>query len=139
YLLGLDAGNTVIKAVLFDAADGRELAVAARDGHAKLPAPGHVERGLNELWENAVGVIGDCIAQAGISARDIRAIGCAGHGNGLYGLGRAGEPLIGTQSLDTRGSDLVAEWSREAVGERAYPISRQKPWSAQTPTLLAWV
>ena len=49
YLLGLDAGNTVIKAALFDAADGRELAVVAQDGRASLPAPGHVERDLDEL------------------------------------------------------------------------------------------
>lgn len=139
YLLGLDAGNTVIKAVLFDAADGTELAVSARDGHAKLPAPGHVERDLGELWQNAIGVIADCIDKAGIDPGQIRGIGCAGHGNGLYALDRSGQPLIGIQSLDTRGSDLVSEWARLSVGERAYPISRQKPWSAQTPTLLAWV
>src|SRR5690606_14010350 len=80
YLLGLDAGNTVIKAALFDAADGRELAVVAQDGRASLPAPGHVERDLDELWANAVTVIAACIARAGIEPTHIRAIGCAGHG-----------------------------------------------------------
>ena len=139
YLLGLDAGNTVIKAVLFDAADGRELAYSVRDGHATMPAPGHVERDLEELWANAVAVIGDCIAKAGIDPKDIRAIGCAGHGNGLYALDRAGNPLIGIQSLDTRATSLTGKWSAEGVGEKAYPICLQKPWVAQTPTLLAWV
>ena len=52
YLLGLDAGNTVIKAIIFDL-DGRELAHAAREGHSHMPRPGHVERDLGEFWEGA--------------------------------------------------------------------------------------
>ena len=139
YLLGLDAGNTVIKAALFDAADGRELALAAQDGHASQPAPGHVERDLDELWANAIAVISAVIAKAGIAAGQIRAIACAGHGNGLYALDRAGKPLLGIQSLDTRAVGLVGEWAAEGLGARTYPICRQGPWPAQTPTLLAWV
>ena len=61
YLLGLDAGNTVIKAVIFDL-DGRELAYAAREGHSRMPKPGHVERDLDEFWDNAQVVIRACIA-----------------------------------------------------------------------------
>ena len=56
YILGLDAGNTVIKAIIFDMA-GRELALAALDGRSSQPKPGHVERDLGELWRNAVTVI----------------------------------------------------------------------------------
>lgn len=138
YILGLDAGNTVIKAVLFDV-DGRELAVAAIDGRSSMPKPGHVERDLDELWQNAVAVIGRCVASAGVDARDIVAIGCAGHGNGLYALDRAGHPLIGIQSLDTRAAGLVREWQDTGIGERCYPHCLQKPWAAQTPTLLAWL
>ena len=43
YLLGLDAGNTVIKAVLFDLA-GRQIARAARDGRSIVSEPGHPRR-----------------------------------------------------------------------------------------------
>lgn len=56
YLLGLDAGNTVIKAVVFDLS-GRELAHAGEEGHSRMPHPGHVERDLGELWSNAKRVI----------------------------------------------------------------------------------
>lgn len=138
YILGLDAGNTVIKAIIFDTS-GRELALAARDGRSWMPRPGHVERDLNELWRNAVAVIGQCIEQAGIDAGDIAAIGCAGHGNGLYALDREGAPLIGIQSLDTRAVGIVAEWAKENVGDRTYVHCLQRPWAAQTPTLLAWL
>ncbi|RWC39760.1 MAG: carbohydrate kinase [Mesorhizobium sp.] len=138
YILGLDAGNTVIKAILFDLS-GRELALAARDGRSSMPRPGHVERDLDELWRNAVSVIGQCITEAGIDAGEIVAIGCAGHGNGLYALDHAGAPLIGIQSLDTRAVGIVAEWAKQNVGDRTYAHCLQRPWAAQAPTLLAWL
>ncbi|WP_087005684.1 FGGY-family carbohydrate kinase [Rhizobium sullae] len=138
YLLGIDAGNTVIKAVIFDR-KGRELAHVGEEGHSRMPYPGHVERNLSELWANAKRVIRTCLDKAGIAATDIAAIGCAGHGNGLYALDREGEPLLGIQSLDTRAIGLVEEWAAEGVGDRTYPIGRQRPWPSQTPTLLAWL
>lgn len=138
YLLGIDAGNTVIKAVIFDRT-GQELAHAGEEGHSRMPYPGHVERDLGELWAHAKRVIRTCLDKAGIAATDIAAIGCAGHGNGLYALDRNGEPLLAIQSLDTRAIGLVEEWAAEGVGDRTYPIGRQRPWPSQTPTLLAWL
>lgn len=138
YLLGLDAGNTVIKAVIFDR-EGNEIAAASAEGHSRMPCPGHVERGLDELWTNARKVIRTCIEQAAIQPRDIVAVGCAGHGNGLYALDRNGQPLLAIQSLDTRAAALVEEWQAQGVGDRTYPIGRQRPWPSQTPTLLAWL
>ncbi len=138
YLLGLDAGNTVIKAVIFDR-QGNEIAIASAEGHSVMPCSGHVERGLDELWDNARQVIRACIEQAGIRPDEIAAIGCAGHGNGLYALDHDGQPLLGIQSLDTRAAGLVEEWKAQGVGDRTYPIGQQRPWPSQTPTLLAWL
>ena len=84
----------------------------ARDGRSCMPKPGHVERDLGELWRNAVEVIRQCLDQSGIDAGDIAVIGCAGHGNGLYALDRGGDPLLGIQSLDTRGVGIVSEWAK---------------------------
>ncbi len=72
YLLGLDAGNTVIKAVLFDLA-GRQVAMSALDGQSFSPAPGHVERDLGELWRNAQTVIRECLDKAGVESSQIAA------------------------------------------------------------------
>ncbi|UXN72694.1 FGGY family carbohydrate kinase [Devosia sp. A8/3-2] len=135
YILGLDAGNTVIKAIIFDL-DGKELAMAAEDGRSHMPQPGHVERDLDELWANAQQVIRNCVASAGIDAADIRAIGCAGHGNGLYALDRAGAPLIGIQSIDTAaaascGNGKLREWARRLspfAGKSPGRRKRQRCW-----------
>ncbi|TPM24782.1 FGGY-family carbohydrate kinase [Mesorhizobium sp. B2-3-4] len=137
YLLGLDAGNTVIKAVLFDLA-GRQIAMHAIDGRSHTPRPGHVERDLNELWANAREAIRTCISTAGVDASAIAAVGCAGHGNGLYLVDATGNPLLGIQSLDTRAADLAALLDAKA-GDALHAICLQKPWPSQTPTLLAWV
>ena len=137
YLLGLDAGNTVIKAVLFDLR-GHQVAMHAIDGTSYTPRPGYVERDLTELWRNAREAIRACIREAGIDPRAIAAVGCAGHGNGLYLVDDAGRPLIGIQSLDTRAADLAASLSAKS-GSELHAICLQQPWPSQTPTLLAWV
>jgi L-xylulokinase len=138
YFLGLDAGNTVIKAVLFDAAGGRQIGMSALNGRSYQPAPGHVERDLNELWANACVAIRDCVRQAGVAPERIACIGCAGHGNGLYLIDAAGEPLIGIQSLDSRAATLAGE-IKAAAGDRLHALCLQMPWPAQTAMLLAWV
>lgn len=137
-LLGLDAGNTVVKAVLFDRS-GRVVGKAARDGHSSKPEPGHVEREIGELWDNAGEVIAACLRDAGAKGHDIAAIGTAGHGNGLYLLDKQEQPLLGIQSLDTRAAGLAAEWRADGTAAALYPLCLQKPWPSQTATLLAWI
>jgi L-xylulokinase len=46
--------------------------------------------------------------------------------------------LLGVQSLDSRAGDLAAEIDASA-GDALHRLCLQKPWPAQTPTLLAWV
>lgn len=137
-LLGLDAGNTVVKAVLFEET-GRVVGKAARDGRSSKPEPGHVEREIGELWDNAGEVIAACLRDAGAKGADIAAVGTAGHGNGLYLLDKQSEPLLGIQSLDTRAADLAAEWRADGTADALYPLCLQKPWPSQTATLLAWI
>jgi L-xylulokinase len=137
YLLGLDAGNTVIKAVLFDL-NGRQVSSAALDGQSSTPQPGHVERDLSELWQNAKKVIRQCLDDADVAPAQIAAAGCAGHGNGLYLLDQEDQPLLGIQSLDTRAADLAGQLG-ERNGIRLHELCLQKPWPSQTPVLLAWI
>jgi L-xylulokinase len=136
-LLGIDVGNTVVKAVLFDL-DGRRVATHGVDGVSLKPAPGMVERPISDLWANACEAIAGCLDKAGRPGQRIAAIGLAGHGNGLYLLDHDGEPLVGIQSLDTRAARLAEDLDRR-VGQRLHDICLQRPWPAQTPMLLAWL
>jgi L-xylulokinase len=136
-LLGIDIGNTVVKAVLFDLA-GRQIARHGVDGATLKPAPGMVERPVAGLWADAQVAISGCLAAAGADPARIAAVGLAGHGNGLYLLDRDGAALLGIQSLDTRAASLAAELDR-AAGADLHAICLQRPWPSQTPVLLAWV
>ncbi len=138
FLVGLDAGNTVIKAVLFDTA-GKQVATSKRDGASLSPAPGYVEREMNELWANAAVVIRECLDRAQVDPAQILAVGCAGHGNGLYLLDKAGAPLLAVQSLDSRAAGLAEELCADGNRARLQALCLQAPWPAQTLTLLAWV
>ena len=103
------------------------------------PAPGHVERDMEELWTNAAVVIRECLETAGVDAAAVAAVGCAGHGNGLYLLDKGGAPLLAIQSLDMRAARLAEDLRANGNGERLHAICLQEPWPSQTPTLLAWV
>ena len=95
-----------------------------------------VERPVAELWANARAAISGCLK--GIDPARIAAIGLAGHGNGLYLLDKAGAPLLGIQSLDSRAAALAADLDA-SVGAELHAICGQRPWPSQTPALLAWV
>lgn len=137
-LLGIDAGNTVIKAVLFDRA-GNQVATSRRDGASFSPAPGFVERDMQEMWANAKAVIRECLDRAGATPDRVVAVGCAGHGNGLYLLDKGGTPLLAIQSIDSRAAAVADELNANGNGARLHSICLQAPWPSQTLTLLAWV
>ncbi len=138
YLLGLDNGNTVTKAALFDLT-GREIGVAAEPVQTRHPAPGHVERDMTEVWQQTALAIRQVLQTTGIAPGDIAAIGCSGQGNGVYLLDHDQQPLFAIPSMDSRATELVAEWQREGRDQAIYPINYQGIWSAQTGMLLAWL
>ena len=74
FILALDQGTTSSRAIVFDHA-GAIKAVAQKEFRQIFPQPGWVEHDPNEIWETQMGVAAEAIARAGISARDIAAIG----------------------------------------------------------------
>ena len=73
-ILALDQGTTSSRAIVFDRA-GAIKAAAQKEFRQIFPQPGWVEHDANEIWETQVRVAAEAIARAGISARDIAAIG----------------------------------------------------------------
>ncbi|MAS37704.1 MAG: carbohydrate kinase [Anaerolineaceae bacterium] len=139
YLLGLDNGNTVCKAALFDL-NGREIHATSRRIDTLHTRPGWTERDMDTVWQETATVIRDLIAGSGIRPDEIAGVGCTGHGNGLYLLDKTGQPLRnGIQSLDTRAASLLDEWIADDMPARAYPHIWQNFYAGQAPLLLAWL
>jgi len=76
YLLALDQGTTSSRAIVFDAA-GRALAVAQREIRQSYPQPGWVEHDPLDIWRTQFACARMALAEAGIDARAVTAIGIA--------------------------------------------------------------
>src|SRR5687768_13123794 len=74
FILALDQGTTSSRAIVFDHA-GAIQAVAQKEFRQIFPQPGWVEHDPNEIWETQIGVAAEAMARAGITARDVAAIG----------------------------------------------------------------
>jgi glycerol kinase len=74
YLLALDQGTTSSRALVIDES-GKVVAVAQKEFTQIFPQPGWVEHDPNEIWSSQIGVAADALGRAGISAKDVAAIG----------------------------------------------------------------
>ncbi len=139
FLLGIDNGGTVAKAALFSL-DGREVAVAANKTETLSPAPGWSEFDMNRLWSAAAAAVREVIAKTGIDARQIAAVACTGHGNGIYLVDAALRPVRNAIfSADSRARSYVERWTAAGVGHAVRPQTMQSLWAGQPNALLAWL
>ena len=74
YVLALDQGTTSSRAIVFDHA-GQIQSIAQKEFRQIYPQPGWVEHDPNEIWSSQIGVAAEAITSAGLSGRDIAAIG----------------------------------------------------------------
>jgi glycerol kinase len=73
-VLALDQGTTSSRAIVFDGA-GHPLGVGQKEFAQRYPQPGWVEHDANEIWSTQSGVLGEALAAANVSTRDVAAIG----------------------------------------------------------------
>jgi L-xylulokinase len=138
YLLGIDNGGTATKAALYDTA-GNEVAVAGIKTEMLFPHPGFTERNLDQLWTANVRVIAEVLKKADVDPRNIKGVSVTGHGNGLYLVDKAGNPVHnGINSADSRASAYVKTWYQDGTFERVLPRTCQSIWAGQPVPLLAW-
>jgi glycerol kinase len=74
YILALDQGTTSSRALVIDAS-GRVISVAQKSFRQIFPQPGWVEHCPREIWSSQSGVATEALAGAGLTERDIAAIG----------------------------------------------------------------
>jgi len=74
YLLALDQGTSSSRSIVFDA-QGRLVASAQQELPQIYPRPGWVEHDPQEIWRTQLTTAREALAKAGLTARDIRAVG----------------------------------------------------------------
>ena len=74
FILAFDQGTTSSRAIVFDK-KGTIVSVEQKEFTQIFPKPGWVEHDAIEIWSTQLGVAAEAITQAGLSLRDIAAIG----------------------------------------------------------------
>ncbi|WP_285017392.1 glycerol kinase GlpK [Novosphingobium sp. fls2-241-R2A-195] len=93
YILAIDQGTTSTRSIVFDA-QGRPLATAQREFAQHYPEDGWVEHDPEDIWRDVVATVGEAIAEAGITAADLAAIGITNQRETVVVWDRAtGEPI----------------------------------------------
>jgi glycerol kinase len=74
HILALDQGTTSSRAIVFDEA-GRTVALAQHEFPQHFPQPGWVEHDAEEIWESQILAAREALAQSGLRAADLAAVG----------------------------------------------------------------
>lgn len=74
YILSFDQGTTSSRAIVFDK-NGAIVSTAQKEFTQLFPQPGWVEHNPNEIWSTQLGVAAEAITKAGLTVKDMAAIG----------------------------------------------------------------
>ena len=139
YLLGLDAGHTVIKAAVFDQV-GTEIGRGSRATATFSLHPHWQERDMGVVWASAAGAILDALATAGIDGSEVAAVGIGAHGDGLYLVDAELRPVrAAILATDTRAASYCARWNTGEVADALLGITGQVPAAYAPPATLSWL
>ncbi len=74
YILSFDQGTTSSRAIVFNK-EGAIVSIAQKEFTQYYPQPGWVEHDPNEIWSTQLGVAAEAITKAGLTVKDVAAIG----------------------------------------------------------------
>lgn len=138
-ILGIDSGNTITKAVIFDES-GTLLSI----GHCQIEhiqsKQRFVERDMDIHWRMTRRAIHQAVKSSGIDSAHIVAVSVTGHGDGLYLVDENCSPLgNGITSLDSRSVDIIEQWRLDGVLGEALPVTGQMPYAPAPSAILRWI
>jgi len=139
-ILALDQGTTSARAIVFDRA-GSIRAVAQKEFRQIYPRPGWVEHDPMEIWSAQLETARAALAQAGLKATDLAAIGITNQRETTVVWDRAtGQPIYNAIVWQDR---RTADWCEQLKRHGAEPLIQAKTGLVIDPyfsgTKLRWV
>ncbi len=119
FIGAIDQGTTSTRFIVFDRA-GATIASAQREHRQIFPEPGWVEHDPLEIRDNTAAVIAEALGGAGLTARDLAAVGVTNQRETTVLWDRAtGRPVQNALVWqDTRVDPLVADFARDGGQDR---------------------
>lgn len=132
YVLALDQGTTSSRAILFDN-EQNIIAVRQREFEQLYPQQGWVEHDPMEIWSSQYGVMNEVVAQSGVDAHDIAAIGITNQRETTILWEKAtGRPII--TPLCGNAAALHRWWMSCSASRVWQSISKRIPALCRMPT-----
>ncbi|MGD2167718.1 MAG: glycerol kinase GlpK [Gammaproteobacteria bacterium] len=119
YVGAIDQGTTSSRFIVFDKT-GSVVGLAQKEHEQIFPRPGWVEHDPQEIWRNTTDVIAGALENAGISARDLAAVGITNQRETTLVWDRhSGAPIHNALVWqDTRADEICAQLARSGGRDR---------------------
>lgn len=141
YMIGVDAGTSNVKAVIFDEA-GTQLYTATEENEPLCMGDALLEQDMLLLWEKTATCIRDVSKCADIQEKDDVVIGVTGQGEGIWMMDKAGNPVQNAILwCDGRAVKEVEYVTKEKpeIGRMIHETTGTPPLTGTQLMLLAWM
>jgi xylulokinase len=134
--LAVDAGTSVIKAVVFDD-DGREIALARESTDVLRPGPGWAELDMAAVWDAVVAAVRSALAHA---PSPVQFVTVTAQGDGCWLVDADGNPT-GPAILwsDARAAAIVSAWRRDSVLDDAFRRNGSLTFAGLPNAIITWL
>ncbi|MDQ0395669.1 FGGY-family carbohydrate kinase [Labrys monachus] len=138
-LIGIDAGTSVIKSVVFTL-DGEQVAMAARPNSYATPGPGQVEQDMTRTWADCAATLRELHDVIPNLAARAAAVAVTGQGDGTWLVDREGEPVGGGLLwLDSRAAGLIGPYLRSRDYHGHYELTGSGLNACMASAQIAWM
>ncbi|MGN7286587.1 FGGY-family carbohydrate kinase [Shouchella rhizosphaerae] len=139
YVIGIDAGNTSIKTVLFDENGNVISSAHSKSMRFNSRGPGFEEFDVDQLWTSTYQCIQETIDKAKINSKDIVGIGVTSFGNGLVVVDKEGNSIApGAFSHDYRANNIIEMYKREGSYDKINEITKGTLFAGEPGPILRW-
>ena len=140
YILGIDAGTSVIKAALFTL-EGLELYnYSMCNTTVQSPDKGFFEQDMLEVWSALCKCVVDVVEKSSIRKESILAIGLTAQGDGCWLIDKSGNPLRNAILwLDGRAGDIIKKWQVRDIDKIVYSINGSVLFPGSISGILKWL
>lgn len=136
-LLGVDAGTSRIKSLVFDPR-GDEQFRSARDNPVLSPRSRWSEQDMEEIWEKTAETLREVTEKLEDTDRLV-GVGITGQGDGCWFLDDRGRPLRNAVLWsDGRASEIIDRWQEEGIEDRLGEICGSRLFPGVSLAVLRW-
>lgn len=138
-LIGVDAGTSVVKAVVFDSL-GNERASHECPMPLRRPEPLWIEQDMEELCKTVKLCLGKVAAQLKDQKREIAGIGITSTGDGTWIMDQEGRPVRGgILWCDGRAGKVVERLHAGGIAQQAFDICGTSIFTGSQAAQLLWL